>query len=344
MFEAKSKSYLAIYYYVKGDFDSSDRCFYEAEEILKELGLNTELALHYINILWYKRYEEDKEAVLRYMDKAFEYVQMSASRRDARIYLHLGYIYKTIFGSFIRGIKYLSTAGEMFDVNENREMEAMTLHVMADGYMQLEHYREAVEIYCGIMKDERYRDISLNLQCMMLSNLIYCYFQTDELELADGQIQHMRMLVPYTMTELRGQFFCVTIWLEAKLNIARNDYLDMVPDELRECRDVYEQSRESFYVNDFDYKLCESYGDYYFAIKDVKNALDSYLYQESMAEKYGKLAENKAWKRLAKAYQAAGDKKQAERYRARVQAVYNEVEHSNLVDYYNKISDRFFQS
>lgn len=342
-FLAKSKSYLAIYYYVKRDLAASDQLFKEAEEILKELELYTELALHYINILWYKRYEEDEKAVLEYMDRAFDYVQMSASRRDARIYLHLGYIYKTIFGDFVSGIKYFCTAGEMCHGNGNVEMETMTIHVMADGYMQLEHFEEAIAIYTYILQHERYRSVTPNLQCMMLSNLIYCYFRTGRLEDADRQIQHMRMLVPDTLVNMRGQFFCVSTWLQAKLNIARMDYLDMVPEELKECKDIYDESKEDFYISDFDYKLSETSGDYYMALKDAKKALGAYLYQEALAEKYGKIAENRVWKKLSEAYRAAGDMEKSEMYRVRGQAVASQVEHANLVEYYNRIFRKIFR-
>lgn len=342
-FLAKNKSYLAIYYYVKRDFAVSNRYFKEAEDIFKELELYTELALHYINILWYKRYEEDEKAVLEYMDRAFDYVQMSASRRDARIYLHLGYIYKTIFGDFVRGIKYFCTAGEMCHGNENVEMETMTIHVMADGYMQLEHFEEAIAIYTYILQHERYRSVTPNLQCMMLSNLIYCYFRTGMLEEADRMIQRMRLLVPETLVNMRGQFFCVSTWLQAKLAIAGKDYLDMVPEELQECKDIYDENKENFYISDFDYKLSETSGDYYMALKDAKKAVGAYLYQEALAEKYGKLAENRAWQNLAEAYQAAGEKEKAEMYRARAQEVDSQVENANLVEYYNRIFRKIFQ-
>ena len=107
---AKIFSYYAIIYYVEKDFDRSEVYFDEAASIFAVHKMYTELSLHYINYLWYKRYDPDKNEVSSYLDMAFYYVQLSNSIMDARVYLHLGYIYKTIFNDFIRGIGYLNTA------------------------------------------------------------------------------------------------------------------------------------------------------------------------------------------------------------------------------------------
>ncbi|MBO4725421.1 MAG: hypothetical protein J5622_02835, partial [Firmicutes bacterium] len=147
LFEAKTKSYLSTYAYEKGEFEESRKLFDEAAAVFEAFRHYDELALHYINILWYKRYEEDKTEVLEYMEKAFKYVQMSDSLRNGRVYLHLGYIYKTIFNDFLGGIQYLRVADEICRRTGNVEMETMTLHVIADGFLQLFRYEDALEIY-----------------------------------------------------------------------------------------------------------------------------------------------------------------------------------------------------
>ena len=234
IFTAKIFSYLAIYYYVRKENDKVGMYFYDAIRIFEKYNLYTELALHYINILWYKRYESDKKEVIDYLNKAYAYIKKSDSERDARVYLHIGYIYKTIFGELERGNTYLNTAREMCSRNGNMEMECMTYHTLADSYMLQECYDKSIEIYQNIMDHEKYRNLTANLKCMILTNLVG---------------------------------FC----------------------------------------------LC---------IGDMPKALETYLQQERISQKYSKYAKRDAYKNLVRIYELKGDEKRAEIYRGKLCQIY----------------------
>ena len=55
----KIYSYFAIYYYRKKDNEQEWFYFHEAEKLFHKCQDYGELATHYINILWFKRYEKN---------------------------------------------------------------------------------------------------------------------------------------------------------------------------------------------------------------------------------------------------------------------------------------------
>ena len=340
---AKVYSYISIYYYVKKEMEKSREYFGKALQIFKCHKLYSEIALHYINILWYKRYEEDKSEVLDYLSEALRYVQISDAQTDARVYLHIGYIYKTIFNDFITGFKHLKIAREMCCKNGNREMECMTFHVLADGYMQLGSYGRAVEIYRDILKMKEYRNITVNLKCMILSNLIPAYLHLGKYEEAEREIDLMDSYVPQAQVNIREQFEGTAKWLRARQYIVCKEKLEEAEALLEECERFAEKYANSFFVEAFDFQLAGSFGDLRMVQNDLEGALRHYKEQVALSEKYGLLPKVQAAGNLSDAYERLGDYKEALRYRKTKMEYVESIEHERLMNHYDRLYQELFK-
>lgn len=340
---AKVYSYLAIYYYVKKDFDKSGKYFEDARKIFREHKLYSELALHYINILWYKRYEDNRAEVMEYLDRALHYVQLSDSKKDARVYLHLGYIYKTIFNDFISGFKHLTMAREMCYQNGNYEMECMTFHVLADGYIQLGHYEQAVKIYRDILDTERFKNITPNLKCMVLGNLIPAYMKIGDFKNAELELERMFSYVPQTQVNLQEQFEAVAKWLKAQLLIASQSSIDEAQKLLELCRSLYEKRGAVFPIEEFDFQLAGSFGDLYALKLDYEKAIEYYAEQHNLSEKYGKLARMQAVSNLSRIYEKLGNYQEALAYRKEKMELFERIERDKLLNQYDRLYKEFFK-
>lgn len=335
LFLAKIKSYKAIYYYASKDIAESKKNFDEATEIFKKLNRNDELALHYVNILWYKRYDENKEEVMQYLDEAFRYVQKSSSARDARVYLHLGYIYKTIFNDFMRGVAYLVKARELCNQNGNVEMESMTMHVLADGYMELGHNEEAMTIYKTLQNETRYRNITANLKCMILSTKAVALLRMGKFDLAMDAMDELRDYIDEAQVNIREAFECIHDWLMAAYLIFDEEDMEDVPELLEEAMSIYRRHAENFPLAAFEYHLTKTYADYYMALGDLSKAAEAYEHQVELAE--GPIHEKKARLNLAHAYEEMGETAKAEKQHQLAEECLSEEEQKELIEQYDAL-------
>lgn len=340
VFSAKLKSYMAIYYYEKGDREKSKKLFDEATRVFEALNRYDELALHYINILWYKRYEDDKTEVIDYMDKAFEYVQKSDSVRNGRVYLHLGYIYKTIFNDFLKGVKYLGMAQEFCRRANNIEMESMTLHVLADGYLQLFHYDEALEIY-ETLKEPRYRNITANLKCMMLANVTGCYLSTGRIEEGLAAIDNMREYIDFAQTNIREEFECVHEWLLATYLLASGGDVRDVESLLTEAEKIYAENKKGFPIDYFDYHLADSWRSFFLIRQDMDRALEYAQKQYECSKSCGKSAQKYSAGKLASLYGLLGNREQAQHYREIESGYADDLAKTDLIPQYDRLFEEF---
>ena len=344
IFLAKIFSYYSIIYYIEKDFDRSEVYFDESASIFAVHKMYTELALHYINYLWYKRYDEDKNQVSAYLDQAFFYVQLSNSVMDARVYLHLGYIYKTIFNDFIRGIGYLNTARDLCCKNNNVEMESMTLHTLADGYMELSHYSEAIQIYEQIMNEGRYANITENLKCAILSNLIPCYVSTGDYEKASLYLDKMKNLSANTQINARPYFDCLSNWLTAMIYIKKNENLDSVLPLLSSCTVSCVNDYQPIQMDSFDLKLAESFGEYWETVGDYDKALEYYQQMEKLSEKYTDFDKMDTCSRLAIVYEKRGEYKTALEFKKKETVYFDKIDRDNILNQYDQLYKKFFKA
>lgn len=340
IFAAKLKSYMSIYYYEKENYEKSKKLFDEATATFEALERYDELALHYVNILWYKRYEEDKTEVIDYMEKAFKYVQKSDSVKNGRVYLHLGYIYKTIFNDFLRGVEYLNLAREICQKAGNVEMETMTLHVLADGYMQLFHYEEALKIY-ETLKEPRYHNITANLKCMMLANVTGCYLNTGRIEEGLQAIDIMREHIDFTQTNIREEFECVHEWLLATYVMATGGEMRDVEPLLKEAERIYEENKKGFPIDYFDYHLADAWRSYYLMTQDKERALEYANKQYECSKACGKAAQKYSCGKLASLYGLLGNREEAERFRDIESELADELAKSDMIPQYDKLFAEF---
>lgn len=340
VFEAKIKSYLSIYYYEKGELETSKKFFGEAAATFEAFRRYDEMALHYVNILWYKRYEEDKTEVLEYMEKAFKYVQMADSARNGRVYLHLGYIYKTIFNDFLGGLQYLRVASEICRRTGNVEMETMTLHVLADGFLQLSRYNEALEIY-ETLKEPKYRNVTANLKCMLLANVTGCYLRLGRIDEALEQIDMMREHIDEAQTNIREEFECVHEWLLAiNLMLSGGDLRD-VKALLTESENIYEKDRKGFPIEYFDYHLADAWSNYYQLAGDNEKALDYAVKRYNYSKVVSKAAEKASCEKLAELYETMGDSKESQKYKKLAGKIADEIEGLDIIPQYSKVFESF---
>lgn len=344
VFIAKIFSYYSIIFYIEKDYDRSELYFEEAASIFAICGLNTEMALHYVNYLWYKRYDPDKNDVASYLDQAFYYVQKSDSMLNGRVYLHLGYIYKTVFKDFIRGIGYLNTARDICCRNNNVEMESMTLHVLADGYMNFSHYQKAINIYERLMTDPHYRDITENLKCMILQNLIPCYLLTGEYESALMYLDQMQEFIKNTHWELTPGFDCMWRWLKAQYCIKVGKNLDQVLLLLDHCMEFYEERPAAIQVENFRCRLVESYGDYWFEVGNLQKAMEEYLKMEVLAESGSNRDRQAVCNKLARTFEQKGDYETALRYRKQEDGWFFSIDKQEALSAYDELYGKFFRT
>ncbi len=344
VFLAKLFSYYAIIYYIKKDYDRSSVYFDEASSIFAVHRLYTELALHYINYLWYKRYDPDKNEVMAYLDMAFYYVQLSNSVMNARVYLHLGYIYKTIFNDFIRGIGYLNKARDLCSKNNNIEMESMTLHVLADGYMQLSHYSESLQIYEQILTDKRYATITESLKCAILSNVVPCCIYMGEYERASDYLEKMKSLTAETQVNARPYFDCLSQWLTAMIRIKKRENIDTVLNLLDNCSSFCIVSPQPIQMDTFDLKIAETYGEYWEVVGDYEKAAKYYHEMNKLAEKYTDFDIMNSYSKLSGVYEKLGEYKKALEFRKQETEYFNKIDRENILSQYDQLYKKFFKS
>ncbi len=344
LFEAKIESYKAIYYYTVKKMDESRKCFDAATAIFEELKAYDELSLHYVNILWYKRYEEDKTEVLEYMAKAFEYVGKSDSKRNARVYLHLGFIYKNIFNDFEQGSDYLVKARDICYANGNVEMETMTLHVIAEGYIDLGRYKDAMDIYETLATNIRYRNITANLKCMLLANKTICCLKMGSFEQAMDSMDMLRDYIDEAQINIREEFESIHEWLMACFIIASGDEeLEDVAELLKESSLLYEKNADNFPLSNFDFHLTEAFGDYFMALHDYDAAIESFKGLLVLAAKIGPLYEKSAHLKLAEAFAAAGRAEESSAEQRKIIDILGEVKESGIDAHYDKLLADFKQ-
>lgn len=307
LYIGKIYSYLAIFHYIRKDTEKERFYFREAEKIFYELEDYGELSNHYINILWFKRYDKDTKEVIEYMDKALKNVRFSDSKKNARVYLHLGYIYKSIFHDDIRGIQYLIKAIELCRENEFIEMESMTLHVLADGYSKIDKLPETVKIYTAILKEERYQNITANLKAAVLCNLINCQLKMGKHDEAADALCILEKVIPEVQVNIRETYYAIMLGLKAELYSLQKVHLDKALAMVRESERIYEKHRGSFIADDFHMITFCRLGDIHFAMGNYHEALRYYhLMREKVSEDnlyYSKMA----YERLARGYEEIGE-------------------------------------
>lgn len=337
---AKIYSYLAIYYYVKKEMNLVSIYFSQAEETFEKMEGYTELALHYINILWYKRYEENKKEVVEYLDKAIYYVNKSDSKYDARVFLHLGYIYKTIFADFVHGVQYLETASEMCYRNGNAEMECMTLHIIADGYLHLKYYAQALNIYEHIFMINEKKKITYNLQCMILPNMIYCFLCQKRYDRVRDEIVHFERVVVFADYQIQQQAYCI-------LNLLRGKYYFYCEKNYEKALEYFNKSREEFYelnqkvyLDEFFLHLSYAFAEYYKVKNEMYKALQIMNSLEPQIKSYGKTTQLILYKNIVSILSQNGKVDECTKYIEKIDKLQQEIDSVDLVSQYNN----FFNS
>lgn len=307
LYIGKIYSFLAIYYYIKKDTEQEHYYFREAEKIFYKHEDYGELANHYINILWFKRYDKDTKEVIEYLDKALKNVRISDSKKNARVYLHLGYIYKSIFHDDIRGIQYLIKSIELSRENEFIEMESMTLHILADGYSKIDKPSETLKIYTAILQEERYQKITANLKAAVLCNLINCQLKMGKHGEATDSLSTLEKVLPEVQVNIRETYYAIMLGLKAELFSLQKVHLDKALAMVQESEQIYEKYKGSFIVDDFHMITYCRIGDIYFAMGNYHEAIRYYhLMQEEVSDDnlyYSKMA----YERLAKGYEELGE-------------------------------------
>lgn len=303
----KIYSYFAIYYYIMKDKAQELFYFHEAEKIFHKHEEYGELANHYINILWFKRYERDPKEVIEYMDKALKNVRLSDSKKNARVYLHLGYIHKTIFNDYIQAIQYLIKSIELSRENDFVEMESMTLNVLADGYSKIDKFSETVNIYTAIIQGERYRKITANLKTAVLCNLVNCYLKMGEKENAVKYLNELEQIMPEVQVNIREIYYAIMLGLKAELFSLQKANLDMALALARESAEIYEKYKGSFILDDFHIITACRIGDIYFAMENYNEAIKHYHFMKDQIANDNLYYLKMAYERLAKAYERRGE-------------------------------------
>jgi len=329
LYLGKSYSFLAVCYYIQGDRDRERYCFTRAEEIFTELANYGELASHYINILWYKRYERDKAEIIQYLDKAFAYVQRSTSMKNARVYLHLGYIYKTIFNDYTKCLGYLVKSNELCREFGFTEMESMTFHVLADVYIKIDKPAETIRIYTEILENDKFKNITPNLKASILCNLVSCYIRVRDLNSAGEYLAQLEDVLPGVQTSIEEQFRALALGLRAV-------YIDMTGGDHKEAlalmlkaEEIYEKYRQNFILEEFPYMIASRKGDMYLALGDPAEALASYRKMEKLAEDLGRYERKNAYEKLARYHAAQEAYGESLAYYKQADAVCREIDRIN---------------
>lgn len=341
---AKIQSHLAIYWYVHKDREKENLFFGRARRAMAHLHLYDALAAHYIDMLYYRRYDSDTEETMDYLQKAARCAEKADSPLLPRVYLHIGYIYKTIFNDFIRGSEYLTMAEESARKYKLWETEAMALHVLADGYLQIGHSTEMSFIYRQIQTDPHYADITPRLRGRILLNLISSDFQHGALDKAEKGIEALEALRGKMAENVRDQVGAVADRLRSLLYILRGTHLDEAERLLTSAEEVYLRYGRRFYVELFDYRLYRQFGDLKYKMGDYAAAESYYLKAEGVAKGYGLQAQQRIFARLARLYQTLGDYRRSYAYCRREDAAMDAIRVENTAARYERLVKAFFQS
>ena len=341
---AKIQSHLAIYWYVHKDEDKEGLFFGRARRSLSHLHLYDALATHYIDMLYYRRYDPDTEETMDYLQKAARYAEKADSHLLPRVYLHIGYIYKAIFNDFIRGSEYLTMAEESARKYKLWETEAMALHILADGYLQIGHFTEMHFIYRQIQTDSHYADITPRLRGRILLNIIVSDFQRGDLEKAEQGIEELEALRNRMAANMREQVGAVADRLRSRLYILRGVHLEEAERLLKAAEEVYLRYGRRFYVELFDYRLYRQFGDLKYKVGDFPAAERYYLKAEELASGYGLQAQQRIFARLGRLYQTLGEYRRAYAYCRREDAAMDAMQVENMAARYERLVKAFFQS
>lgn len=341
---AKCRSHLAIYWYVHGEGDKERLFFGQARRTLGRLHLYDALAAHYVDMLCYRRYDPDTTGTMEYLQRAAHYAGNADSSMSPRLYLHIGYIYKVIFSDFILGSQYLTMAAEAARKYKRWEEEAMALHILADGYIQIEHYTEARFIYQQIQSDNHYADITPRLRGRILQNLILCDFQAGELAEAEARIDEMEALRNHMWEEVREQAGAVVDRLRASLYLKQGIRLEEAERLLRAAEEIYLRYGRRFYVEQFDYRLYMQLGELEFIKGDLAQAEKCYHRAEAAAVRYDLHAQRRVLARLVKLYQTMGDYRRAYDYCLREDEAMDTIAAENMAARYETLCRAFFRT
>jgi len=307
LYLGKACSFLAVCCYIRGEKDRETHYFHIAEEIFREQKNYGELANHYINMLWYKRYDRDKKEIMEYLDRAFDYVQMSGSMKNARVYLHLGYIYKTIFSDYTKCIGYLVKSNELCREFGLTEMESMTFHVLADVYAKIEKPAETIKIYRDILSNDRFRNITPNLRAAILASLAECYLKVRDVRNAEDCLRRLDTVLSGVQTSIWEQYLALMLGLRADLLLQKGSQPALALELIAETERIYEKNRQSFVLFEFPYINAMRKGDVYLALGDYDNALQYYRETERLASDIGKYELKAAYEKLAHLFETTGD-------------------------------------
>ncbi|MGP1471663.1 MAG: diguanylate cyclase domain-containing protein [Schwartzia sp. (in: firmicutes)] len=341
---AKIQSHLAIYWYVHGEIDKSDLCFRRARHSLTHLHLYDALAVHYIDMLYYRRYEPDTEETMYYLQKAVHYAEKADSALLPRVYLHIGYIYKVIFNDFIRGSEFLTLAEESARKYRLWETEAMALHVLADGYLAIGHFAEMRFIYEQIQKSSHYSDITPRLRGRILLNLIVSELAHGDLDKAEKGIEELEALRDKMVNLMRDQVGAVADRLRSQLYILRGIRLEEAERLLVSAESVYLRYGRRFYVERFDYFLYRQFGDLKCAMRDFSAAEEYYLRARKVAPNYELSLQQEIFARLGKMYQGLGKYRQAYEYCRQEDEVAVAMRVEHMAVRYERLVKAFFRS
>jgi len=341
LYIGKIYSYLAIYFYVKKNSTQETFYFKEAERIFKEQQQYGELAAHYINILWYKRYEKDPREAIEYMDKALYYVQLSDSKKNARIYLHLGYIHKTIFNDFIQAIEHLIKSMELSRENGFVEMESMTMNVLADGYSKIDKLSETVKIYTTIMQNDRYRNITANLKAAVLCNLVSCYLNLKDAVNAEKYLIELEGVLPGVQTNIWERYYAVMLGLKAELCCLKNTGLKSALVMVQESKRIYEKYRNNFVVDEFAILTASRTGDIFLGLGDFVQAGEYYEKMMELTPKDNIYYLKVANERLAAVSEKIGDYDKALSYYKECSALLQQFRKNKIKEQYETLHKHF---
>lgn len=307
LYIGKIYSNYAIYYYIQKDKPQEQHYFKEAERIFREHQQYGDLATHYINILWFKRYERDSREAIEYMDKALYYVQLSDSKKNARVYLHLGYIHKTIFSDFIQGIEHLIKSLELSRENGFIEMESMTMNVLADGYSKIDKFSETVNIYTSIMENDRYKSITPNLKASVLCSLISCYLKMQDCESAEKYLLKLEEVLPEVQVNIWERYHAVMLGLKAELYCLQGVKLNLALELVTESKQIYDRNKSNFVIDEFEIITANRVGDIYFKLGDFSQAIHYYNMMKELVPKDDLYYKKTVSERMAKTYEAMGE-------------------------------------
>ena len=220
----------------------------------------------------------------------------------------------------------------------------MALHILADGYIQIEHYTEARFIYQQIQSDNHYADITPRLRGRILQNLILCDFQAGELAEAEARIDEMEALRNHMWEEVREQAGAVVDRLRASLYLKQGIRLEEAERLLRAAEEIYLRYGRRFYVEQFDYRLYMQLGELDFIKGDLAQAEKYYHRAEAAAVRYDLHAQRRVLERLVRLYQTMGDYRRAYDYCLREDEAMDTIAAENMAARYETLCRSFFRT